>query len=359
MSASSDGLFKAIALLDAGQPKPALRLLHTHVASHPDDVEAHTRLAQAHLDLKEPAEARDAALRALALSPEREHPLRLLALASARLGDRSTAVRAAEDAQRIAPNSWLAHHVRVSVDVTANRFSHAGREAITPLLRLAPDLADSHAIAAGHILSAGILSASERELARKYVTTALEIDPQHTYAQYLLGNLEMRSPGRVSKGLRPTLDSVEGDPTDPANRAIVLAIVNASVRWLAWLFTLELLVDLFAYRSPAYPGIKIGGAITALACTTIYVALVKRNLGGRALTLLRAMPRVSRIFVVKAGLLVCSLATLLTAPFLSFDIVGYPLFFLPPLLYAFGILTMIDQFRGARTWGEQWREWIR
>ena len=87
VSRSSD-LARGTAFINAGQARLGLALVQSHLASNPDDPEAYAQLAQAYVNLDEYAAARDAAVRSLALRPDQEHPLRLLAYALAQLGDR-------------------------------------------------------------------------------------------------------------------------------------------------------------------------------------------------------------------------------------------------------------------------------
>ena len=362
MSGGSDALSAADALLEVGQPERAIPLLQSHISGHPNDVLAHTLLARAYYGVDDYTSARDSAREALTRAPEHENALRLLALALASLGERYPAIQAAEQAQRIAPDNWATHHVRMSVDIIVGKYSQVGRNSTVPLLRLAPDLATSYVIAANHILNLStILSKQEREHAREYLTRALAIDPQHNVAQYLLGNLEVRSIGRSTKSLRPTLDSLAGDPTHRANRRILLTVLTASVRLLAWAYTVLCVWFGFATAEPGFGNpstVAVIAAIVAALLTLAYFWHLSWHLGRQVLTIGRAIPRVSVLFTLRLGVMGCSFIVLLALPLLSLRAGALITFLLVPLLFGTGVLALLDSFR-VLTWREQWREWTR
>jgi tetratricopeptide (TPR) repeat protein len=357
---SESSLAKAVAYLEVDQPHRALPLLQSHLASHPHDARALTSLAQAHVALRNYAEARDTAKEAIALAPDDAHAMRLLAISHAHLRERYAAVWAATEAQRLAPHDWASHYVRVSIDVNGDRFSEAGRNAIVRLVELGPDSADGLAMAAGHLLRGYFPSANERTQARGYITTALEIDPQHTYAQYLLGYLETRSVGRTTRGLGPILDSLEGDPTDAHNRGVLEFAVNTHVRWLACVFFVLLLaVNGFGllHDETAY---SIACAIAASLCvvsTFFYVFILVRTLGKRTPDLLRRIPKLGVLFSLRLAAVFASFLVLVVCPFVPYSILGWFSFFLPAVLYATDVLAGFDA-RRTLTWRQQWREWV-
>jgi hypothetical protein len=356
-----DSLQQAIAYIEIDQPRRALPLLQSHLATFPDDSTALARLAEVQIALNEYDAARDAAERSLVLAPDNEHPLRILAIAHAHLGHHYLAVQIAEQARAIAPHHWQVHHVRVSVDVTVKKATQGGRNAVNSLLQLAPDSASAHLIAASHMLLKTFPTAEERAFARACITTALELDPQSSRAQYLLGILEMNTFGRSGKSLRPTFDSILSDPLDSGNRRYIVAAVIAGVRWLAVVYGV-LIIGAFitwAVRDHLnYPVVSsvIGG--TALVCTVFFVVMTRRDMGKRLWAFVRIIPRGGGLLMLRLFVMACSLVVLLLTPFLPFSILGWVGFFMPPLLYFTDVAAALDTKRKV-SWREQWREWTR
>jgi tetratricopeptide (TPR) repeat protein len=361
VDSTENELRTAITFLEANQPKRALPLLQSHLASYPDDASAHARLAEAFIGIDEYERARTEAERALTLAPAEEHPLRLLAISYAHLGDHRRAVQIAQEAIAVAPDHWPVHHVRVSIDATAGKITQGGRDAIIPLLELAPDVAAAHLLAASHMLIGGWLSAEERAFARSHIDTALEIDPQNSFGQYLLGNLEMNSFGRSAKSFRPTFDSILSDPMDAGNRRYIVAVVNAGVRWLAVVYFALLVWIIVAFGVPQvfdYPVTSIAVGLSATVSTAVFLLVVRRNLGNRLWAFVRLVPRGGGLLMLRLHVMGCSLAVLLLSPFVSFSILIYVGIFLPPLLYFTDIAASLDTRRKV-SWREQWREWTR
>ncbi|MDW8313640.1 MAG: tetratricopeptide repeat protein [Rhodovarius sp.] len=95
-------LAEGLGLLRGGRSREALRLLEAAARSGPSAA-AWRALAEAHLDLQNPAAARAAADEALALSPGCPAALALRARAHARAGDQAAALRDAAEAVYAAP----------------------------------------------------------------------------------------------------------------------------------------------------------------------------------------------------------------------------------------------------------------
>jgi tetratricopeptide (TPR) repeat protein len=331
VSADPQQLNKAIALIDAGQPQTAVPMLHQFLAAEPDNARSLTYLARAYLELDEPGNAATAATHALALGPDNEYALRLLALSAAELNDRRTAITAAAQAQRIAPFLWQTHLVRAQVDVKLGSNTDAGSAAMDEALRLAPDVADVHLVAAAHAINVdGPFSSSSHRRGRKHAQRALAIDPQHSGAQALLASINLAGGWRTADAASMMLGALSADPTNPSNRLLLFQTVAASIQILTLIFIGMLALVLGFGRSlksaapdqltTTYVTIADIAAVVALVATIAVLTRLALVLRGRGLRLLRSVPQISSALTLRLIATALAFVTLMSLPFLPFSL---------------------------------------
>lgn len=336
MTTPPTSLSRAVTLLDAGQPAKALPLLRTHLAGHPSDPEGLAFFAQASLDVGDIDGATRSARASLALSPENEHVLRILALALAYAGNHADAVKAAEEARRLHPDEWRTHLVRSQVDIHGRKATRDGEAALEALMRLAPDLADTHVAAAMYVRlkSGGLIVEADRRLALVHARRALQLDPQDQSAQVTLAVVELSNRYRPARGARLMLNAISNDPANPANRAYLFVSVYELVKLIPWQLLLLSLLSGMALlpsgegeESAARAYIFLSALVAAGAVLILFVYLFHPVLllRSRAIRLLRAVPRVS--FVLTAWLTAIALC------FIVFLILP----FIPPTVAAFAV----------------------
>lgn len=216
---------RARALLDAGRPEEAARLLATTGA---DDAEGSLLLAQAHLERGAYADAVAAAERAAALAPEAEAPHRLRSFALARSGRPAEALAAAREAVRREPGDWRAHVAcaLAASDVPGGYAEGwaAGNEAV----RLAPHEADAH-FAVGVVA----LGAGDTARAGQAFRAALAIDPGHAGARNNLALVDLRRNrlGRAAAGFAAAAAMDPGLDLARHNIAHAAALAVRNLHW--------------------------------------------------------------------------------------------------------------------------------
>lgn len=353
MSGGTEAYGQALAYLEVGQPGLALPLLATHLASYPDHAQGLSYLAQALSQLGDPANAKDAAERSLALHPHNDHALRILAFSLAELGKLKEARLAAEEAQRVAPDYWLTHLTRARLDLGLADGTKNGRAAVARLLELAPDVAESHVVAADYILVAEgpVVYEEDRARARLHLEKALAIDPQDAAAIASMGRLELGTRWKTAEGARIALGALAQDPTNYRNRELLYATIIASIKWLPRTYYLLLLFILIVGSGleadketetlSGYRSVAVAGAVLALVISAAVIGRLAATLKRRTLTLVRAIPRVSRILLVRILAIAGSLLVLLTSPALSFEVATYVLTATIAVLVITGVASML------------------
>jgi len=335
MSSELRQLDQGIALVEIGRPQQGLLLLKNFLAGDPDNALALSHLARAYLDLDDPRQAAEAARRSLSLGPDNEFALRLLALSSARQKNRAAAIRAAEAAQRIAPFSWPTHVARADVDVILHRRSVAGRKASAEALRLASDITPPHITAANYIICVdGLSTTRARKLARLHLTRALAIDPQHPSALVMLASLDLMNGWKTASATERMLGALALDPTNSANRARLFFTITANVRILVFLFIVLLYIVLGIGRSvnsgdpsqllATYPFVSSAAAGIALLVCAAVLGRFAWVLRGRAVRLLRNVPRISVALMIRLICIAFALIALLILPLVPLKI-GLPI----------------------------------
>ncbi len=329
MSTEPSELDQAIALVDIGRPQQGLLLLQEFVSRNPVNARAVTHVARAHWELGESMKAAQAASRALSIEPASEFALRLLALSCADLGDASTAIGASEEAQRIEPFNWTTHLVRAQVDISLNTASVAGRAASAEAIRLAPDVASTHLVAAYYVAVVdGLRTGASRKEAREHIARVLAIDPQNSRAQALLASVNMVGGRGTANAANMMLDALASDPANPANRARLFLTITSSVRTLTIVFVLLLSLVLGVGRTlrtarPAqfveiYPIMANVAAIVAVVAAIAVLTRMAWVLRGRALSLLRNVPRVSAVLTIRLISIAIAFIAILLLPFVPF-----------------------------------------
>ena len=99
-------LARASAMLDVRRFDEASELLARVVAAEPESSRAWCLMARGHLGADRQAVAGSAAYRAVALDPSDEWPHRLASNALVHMGNHGDALRAAQEACRLAPSYW-------------------------------------------------------------------------------------------------------------------------------------------------------------------------------------------------------------------------------------------------------------
>jgi len=350
---------QAVAYLDIGQPRLAVPLLASYLASHPDDSQALSYLAQAFSELGEASQARDASLQSLKINPTNNHALRLLAFAYADLGKIKDARIAAEEAQRVAPDYWLTHLTRARIDLTPGGGTKGSQAAVKKLLELAPDVAESHVVAADHILIAEgpVVYEEERAQARQHLERALAIDPQNAQAVASLSRLELGTRWRGAEGARVALRALAMDPTNPANRSLLYTTLTASIKWIPRAVVVLLIFDLLVGgiledgKEPGslsgFAAVAVVGAVLAVAFTVTVLARLVASVKPRTMTLVRAIPRVSAVLVIRLTVIVACIILLVAAPFIPFAIAVEVLSWAIVVLLVSGVIAWLEGVRLA------------
>ncbi|HEX5203336.1 MAG TPA: tetratricopeptide repeat protein [Actinoplanes sp.] len=170
-------------LLSDGRPGPAATLLAPVVGAEPGNIDAWLLLARAHLALRRPAEALDAARAALRLEPDGLEARYWVSAAYTATGRHDLAIAAAASACHADPGHprLLERHGRALL--AAGRLTEAGRV-------LAAGAEFAHYDADLHVAHGVALFAAGRPLsAREAHGRALAIDPAHRQAQVELRRL--------------------------------------------------------------------------------------------------------------------------------------------------------------------------
>lgn len=203
---------RAEALLDAGRAEDAAQLAAQGLAVEPEDEELLEILARARLD-GDPAAALAAATRLAAVAPENPNGSLVAAYAQLRLGKRRAAERLAEQAVELAPWEAGAHAALAQARAGRRRSYRSAQAAAQHAVELAPDHAVGY-VAAGNVE----LGRAKWAAAEEWYRRALEVDPANATAQ---GNLSIatRHGGNLGGAFANAQSVLRFDPADAHARA--------------------------------------------------------------------------------------------------------------------------------------------
>ncbi|MEU8773590.1 hypothetical protein [Streptomyces sp. NPDC048606] len=173
---------RAGALQAAGRYEESKALLAPHLAEEPDDEWAWQLLAVAHERLHEYELAERAGTEMLRITPGHVGALILLSRVLLRLGKRSEAREAAEEAIRRAPDKWPTHFALSEVLAAYPNAPAADHErayvAACETVRLAPNEPDAH-----QALCFTAVRTGRQDVAKQALVEWLRLDPSNTTAQ--------------------------------------------------------------------------------------------------------------------------------------------------------------------------------
>ncbi|GAB2461496.1 tetratricopeptide repeat protein [Jatrophihabitans fulvus] len=199
-------LAQAENLLELDRDAQARDVVTRLLAQEPDHPRALCLLARACLGTHDAAGAVRAAQAAARVAPHDDWPLRLEALAYSRLGDHAAARQAALRAVEVSPDDWRPHVVfaQVGLPVRSLECEPAARTAV----RLDPTNPDCHEVLGDVLLDRG----RTREAAAAY-RQALHLDPQHAGSRHgmALVHARRRNIGRAAAGFAA---AAAADPDD-------------------------------------------------------------------------------------------------------------------------------------------------
>jgi tetratricopeptide (TPR) repeat protein len=201
--ASGDApLVRARMLCQLCRYSEAHQLLSELIETQPRSAEAWALVARIKLGQSEPLAALHAARAAISIAPGDEWAARLESAALIALERHDEAVRAAENAVRLAPLDWRSQAQLAEALTPIRQRSEEAAAAARRAVELAPDEARSH-IAAGNVAAA---DGRRRDAAKEFVR-ALALDPQNVTAHASLERIRQEPPKRVrlprlSLGLR-------------------------------------------------------------------------------------------------------------------------------------------------------------
>jgi tetratricopeptide (TPR) repeat protein len=227
----------ARALLAVDRTAAALEQVHRVLAESPEDADAWCLLAMCHRRDGDSAGALRAAERAVALRPDSEWAHRVHAEMLRQSRRYPAAVTAARRAVELAPQEWRAQVTLVHTLLDAGGPDLA--QAVEPMataLALAPDVADTYVLA-GRVHA----RLEQPEEARACWQRALELEPDNTAAQALLARDDLAQ-GRTTAGVAGLRTVLRTDPTNPTVPATVARIrvelIWRATRWAALAATL-------------------------------------------------------------------------------------------------------------------------
>jgi tetratricopeptide (TPR) repeat protein len=238
VSGPANDLARAKTMLDLRRYDEATGLLARIVAAEPADSRALCLLAVAHLGGGRWQDAATAARRAMALTPSDDWPFRLASMAEAQLGNAPAAVRAAQEACRLAPDRWQAHVCLARAALATEVDFAMAERAAAEARALAPDEPEAHYISGRVSHAQGM-----RREARAHHQRALALDPGHSGAMNELGRISLRAASNA-RAARHFLQAARSAPDVRAyssNVEIVVRRVVAQTIYLASLASLALM----------------------------------------------------------------------------------------------------------------------
>lgn len=274
MTEVARGLDEAKVLLDVKRYDEAASLLARIVATAPEDAQAWTLLASAHLGADRHGEAVAAASRAAALAPFDDWPHRLASIAQRHLGKITEAIGSASEACRLAPGEWRAYLCLAQAQLAAPVELAAAERAAAHALRLAPNEPDAY-FTAGQVRYA-----QERwKEARAYQERALALDPDHSGAQNELGRISLHLGGtpEAARHFIQAARSAPGVSIYGRNVELLVQRVLAQAIGAVFLASFALLYLILQIRVPR---------VAAVVVCTVAIALV----AGYGVAQFRQMP---------------------------------------------------------------------
>jgi len=273
MTETGQGLARARTMLDLKRHAEAASLLAGIVATDPGNGTAWCLLTLAHLGAGRNTDAAAAAERAIAAAPASDWPYRLASTVQLRLDNTRSALQAAEEARRLAPQEWRCHLcVAQATLATKERFDDA-EAAAAKARELAPNEPDVYLISGKVSLERG-----KRAEARAYQERALALDPEHVGAMNELGKIRLRRLGgaaaahHFAQAARTApRETVYGRNVDVAvRRAVASVIYIGSLGTLALNF---LAVEAHLSRAQILLGLLVVLAVTAVAGAGQYLRM--------------------------------------------------------------------------------------
>jgi tetratricopeptide (TPR) repeat protein len=206
MTEIAQGLARAEVMLDLKRHNEAAGVLGPILAADPGNSTGWCLLALAHIGAGRFEDAIVSAGRAIAAAPDHDWPHRLACMAQLRMGNARAALRAAEEARRLSPQSWQAHVCMAEATLAAGENFHLAAEAAATARALAPNAPEVHVIS-GKVSFAH----ARRKAARAHLERALALDPQHGGALNELGRVTLTGPFS-GHAARYFLQAVQTDP---------------------------------------------------------------------------------------------------------------------------------------------------
>ncbi len=271
--ANSVELQRAQAFLDAGRPEEARRLVHAHLARHPDDPEAMHLAARCAINLDDAAGALEWIGQALQRAPDDAHNHVVAAYAHAIQGDPDRARDAADQALRLAPDHAIVHSTRVELDAESGRIDESTWECDRAMIRLdpeSPDVWTTH----GRLLQATGDAQGAVDAARK----ALQLNPEYLPA-LRLQSVALLDARETAQSAEVLLDAARLSPADAHVAGALDAIARACAAALSlWLTVAAVLVGgCILAAGSTFDGWRIAGVVIFLLAM-VRLATSIRNL---------------------------------------------------------------------------------
>lgn len=299
-------VYQAAALVDAGSPAAAMRVLTPYLASEPDDPYALCIGAQSLIELEDSRRALELARRASMLRPDDDWPIRLRALALRNLSDFEQSRAVARRSVQVNPGNWQTHYLVALSDLWANAVTHNSMEAAVRARELAPEEGDTH-----RLLGSIALELRKPRIASRSLEQALLLNPEDAVARHELARAQVRML-RFGKALHGFLAVGQMDPTISQTQQNLHRLAVRAVVVLHYTM-------LITFFSSAFLPIETAVGVGAVG---IAIAVWVRFRGGPALLrFARTLWVRDRFLVVWAGLLLISAVLVIVRPLLW---IGHP-----------------------------------
>jgi tetratricopeptide (TPR) repeat protein len=224
-AAAAGAIERAGALTAVGRDREAAELLRAALATSPGDADLLGKLAACHLALGEPEPARAAAEALVRARPEKEWGYRLLALAAEQRADWWPMLHWAREARRLAPeHPWPLMVLIRALLASGRRCRREAETAAADLLRMAPDAAESHRLAA----EVAAARRAWRE-ADGHARRAIALAPQAADPLATLAEIQFRV-GRKLEALETMHRALLLDPESVGVRRSLVAMIDDRFR---------------------------------------------------------------------------------------------------------------------------------
>jgi tetratricopeptide (TPR) repeat protein len=233
-------LERARVMLDLKRYDQATSLLARIVAEEPAHGRAWCMLAAAHLSNSQYQESLAAAGRSIVLAPSDDWPYRLVSIAQVHLGDTAAAIDAANEACRLAPNTWRAHLCLAQAELATKASYAAAERAAADARRLGPNEPDVYFISGKISLARGELRG-----AREYQERTLALDPAHSGAQNELGRISLHRVG-MTQAARHFIQAARSAPRVTIYSRNVEIVVGRVVNLMIYVACLACLALVYA-----------------------------------------------------------------------------------------------------------------